>query len=131
MHSNPRSQAHHIQAMNIVCDRFPDVWLRSKGFLFLGTRHRGSSIASQAELFGSIINVAWHASGLHHIKGGVRTTLLRDLSQNSSELVAIADSFTQGASTLLIVKFYEKYITPPVGAVVILHRPISLCCRMN
>lgn len=86
--------------------------------IFLGTPHRGSSIATQAELFGSIINVGWHASGLHHFKGGVRTTLLRDLSQNSSELVAIADSFTQRASTLLIVTFYERYTTFPIGTVV-------------
>jgi len=114
--------------MNIACDRFPAVWLRSKGVVFLGTPHRGSSIASQAEVYGNILNVAWHASGLHHFRGGVRTTLIRNLSQNSPELVAIADSFTQRASTLLIVTFYEKYNTSPVGAVVSLIL-ISLVCQ--
>ena len=104
--------------MNIAFDRFPEVWLRSKGAVFLGTPHRGSLVANQAEVFGNIINVAWHASGLHHFRGGVRTPLIRDLRQNSSELVAIADSFTQKASTLLIVTFYERNVTSPLGAVV-------------
>jgi len=116
--------------MNIAFDRFPAVWLRSKGVVFLGTPHRGSSIASQAEVYGNILNVAWHASGLHHFRGGVRTTLIRNLSQNSPELVAIADSFTQRASTLLIVTFYEKYNTSPVGAVVSLILSSLVCQRV-
>lgn len=104
--------------MNIAYDRFHEVWLRSKGVVFLGTPHRGSPTATPAKLFGDILNVAWSASGGRLFRRGVGTNLLRDLRRNSSELVAIADSFTQRASALQIVTFYERYTTPPVGAIV-------------
>jgi len=104
--------------MNIAYDRFPEVWLRSKGVVFLGTPHRGSSTATQAKLFGDILNVAWCTSGGPLFRRGVQTDLLRDLGRNSSELIAIADSFTQRASALQIVTFYERYTTPPVGTIV-------------
>lgn len=112
--------------MNIAYDRFPEVWLRSKGVVFLGTPHRGSSTATQAKLFGDIINVAWSASGGRLFSQGINTTFLRDLRPNSSELIAIADSFTQRASALQIVTFYEGKTTPPVGAIVSLILTVSL-----
>ena len=104
--------------MNIVYDRFPQVWLQSKGVVFLGTPHRGSSTAALGKLFGDIVNLAWLATGARMFRGGIRTALLEDLKQNSPQLIRIANTFTQRAGTLLISTFYETEITPPVGAVV-------------
>jgi hypothetical protein len=104
--------------MNIAYDKFPEVWLRSKGVIFLGTPHRGSSAAAIGKLFGDIINVAWLASGAHRFRGGIRTALLEELRQNSPQLISIANTFTQRAGALLITTFYETEITSPIGTVV-------------
>ncbi|EKG09964.1 hypothetical protein MPH_12926 [Macrophomina phaseolina MS6] len=107
------------QAMNKAYDRYPEIWMRSKGVVFLGTPHRGSATADPAKVFGNILNVAWHASGGGLFRRGVKTNLLRALSQNSSELMGIADDFTQRASSLSIATFYEQSVTEPLGSVVV------------
>lgn len=104
--------------MNKAYDRYPEIWMRSKGVVFLGTPHRGSATADPAKVFGNILNVAWHASGGGIFRRGVKTNLLRALSQNSSELMGIADDFTQRASSLSIATFYEQSVTEPLGSVV-------------
>lgn len=104
--------------MNRAYERYPDIWMRSKGVVFLGTPHRGSATADPAKVFGDILNVAWHASGGGLFRRGVKTNLLRALSQNSSELNGIADDFTERASSFSIATFYEQNVTEPLGSVV-------------
>jgi hypothetical protein len=85
-------------AINIAYERYPEIWMRSKGVGFLGTSHRGSVTAAPAKVFGDIFNVAWYASGGGLFRRGVKTDLLRALGQNSSELIGIADDFRQRAN---------------------------------
>ncbi|KAF2454898.1 hypothetical protein BDY21DRAFT_325395 [Lineolata rhizophorae] len=107
------------QAMNMAYERYPEIWMRSKGVVFFGTPHRSSAAAAPAKLFGDIFNAAWYASGGRLFRGGVKTDLLRTLSLNSSELIGIGDSFTQRANSFSIVTFYEQYVTKPLGSVVV------------
>ncbi|EKG10098.1 hypothetical protein MPH_12697 [Macrophomina phaseolina MS6] len=107
------------KAMIDACDDYREIWMRSKGVVFLGTPHRGSATATPAELFGNIFNVAWHASGAALFTRGVSTDLLKALKQNSSELLDIAKSFKARSSSLSIATFYEKAITEPLGSVVV------------
>ena len=107
-----------VQAMNIAFDRFPDVWVQSKGVIFLGTPHRGSSVATPAKILGDIINVALSGSGASLFAGELNTPLLQTLKAGSSELIGIGDTFTQRANALSIVTYYERYKTPPLGQVV-------------
>ncbi|KAH7053204.1 hypothetical protein B0J12DRAFT_571100, partial [Macrophomina phaseolina] len=104
------------KAMIDACDDYREIWMRSKGVVFLGTPHRGSATATPAELFGNIFNVAWHASGAALFTRGVSTDLLKALKQNSSELLDIAKSFKARSSSLSIATFYEKAITEPLGS---------------
>lgn len=116
--------------MNVAFDNFRDVWVASKGVVFLGTPHRGSASADLPTLFGNIANVAWSVSGASHFRGGVNTALLRSLAQNSAELNTIGETFTLRAAALKIYTFYELNITQPVGTVVSqaipLHRLVYL-----
>ena len=93
--------------------RFPEIELWSKGVIFLGTPHRGSSSANWGKLLGDIGNAAFYASGSSALVGKFKTPLLQNLSQNSAELRTIADSFTERGSTFYIVTFYETVATPP------------------
>lgn len=90
-------------------DRFGQVWLWSKGVVFLGTPHRGSRFADLGKVLGDMAK-ALHVS--------VNTPLLKDLAQSSAALLALAQSFRPRASALRIETFYETEITVPMGKVV-------------
>ncbi|KAF2836483.1 hypothetical protein M501DRAFT_920690, partial [Patellaria atrata CBS 101060] len=107
------------QAMNVAYDRYPKIWERSKGVLFFGTPHLGSSTAPTAELLGNIMNAAWSISGAYLNRGGIRTPLIKDLRLNSPRLKCIADTFAQRADHFMIESFYETEITSPIGKVVV------------
>ena len=106
--------------MNVAFDRdqFRDIWRASKGVIFMGTPHRGSASAGLGKTLGNIANVAILATGSYGFNRGVKTALLEDLAQESTELIRIADDFTQRASALRIITFYETSITPPMNSVV-------------
>ncbi len=99
-------------------DRFSQVWLWSKGVIFMGTPHQGSKFANMGKTLGEIANVALYMTGSNSITGGVKTSLLRDISLNSSTLRGITRSFRQRSSALRISTFYETEITPPTGTIV-------------
>ena len=99
-------------------DQFRKEFLSSKGVVFMGTPHRGSALASPGKLLSDIANAALHTSGSYRFTGGINTPLVRNLRQNSTELLGIADSFTDRASVLRIITFYETEITPPSKSVV-------------
>lgn len=106
--------------MNIAFDRdqFRDIWRASKGVIFMGTPHRGSTSAGLGKTLGNIANAAILATGSYFFNRGVKTALLNNLAQESTELIRIADDFTQRASALRIITFYETIITPPMSSVV-------------
>ena len=112
------------QAMNVAFEKYYEVWERSKGVIFLGTPHRGSTPADLAALLGDIANAVLSAPGPHLLGGGVSTSLLRTLKANSEELNGISDVFTQRAGALAIETFFETYTTSPIGDVV---SSISYC----
>lgn len=111
--------------MNLAYERYPEIWKRSKGVVFLGTPHRGSATAAPAKVFGDIFNVVWHASGGGLFRRGIKTDLLRALGQNSSELMGIAEDFRLRANSLSITTFYEQFVTEPLGSVVCETCPIA------
>ncbi|KAI9693536.1 MAG: hypothetical protein M1820_009188 [Bogoriella megaspora] len=107
------------QALNIAYDRYPEVWVHSKGVVFFGTPHRGSSFAKPAKILGDIANVLLGRSGTRLFRGGINTDLLNTLKSGSEELLGVADTFTQRANALSIVTLYELQITPPLGNVIV------------
>lgn len=102
--------------MVLAPDRYPNVWVQSKGVLFFGTPHRGSFVAKPAKVLGDILNIAWSFGSLS--RTATKTKLLRDLEQNSRTLITIGDDFTRRASSLQIITYYETEITPGVGNLV-------------
>jgi hypothetical protein len=99
--------------MTLAFNKFRDIWLSCKGVVFLGTPHRGSASADLGKILGNIANLALQVGGVFRFSGGVHTTLLKDLVQNSRELMRIADDFAHRASALRITSFYETAATPP------------------
>jgi ankyrin repeat domain-containing protein 50 len=104
--------------MNIAFERFPEVWTWSKGVVFLGTPHRGSGIAEMATILGNIANAAFYSTGGRLFNKGVNTTLLQNLTRNSSQLNSIGSVFTKRAVALKIVTFYETFETQGAGTIV-------------
>lgn len=83
------------------------------GVVFMGTPHRGSKVASTAQVLSKIINVATLGSLL-------RTDLLRTLKVASAELETISRHATERLKYISVISFYEK---KPLGA--------SLVCLME
>ncbi|KAM7212754.1 hypothetical protein V8F06_011843 [Rhypophila decipiens] len=71
------------------------------GVVFLGTPHRGSKSASQAQIISKIINTATLGSG-------IRSDLLRTLQVSSPELETISRHAIQLLKRISIVSFYER-----------------------
>ncbi|KAM7184442.1 hypothetical protein V8F20_012226 [Naviculisporaceae sp. PSN 640] len=80
-----------------------------KGVVFVGTPHRGSKSASQAQILSKIINTATLGSG-------VRSDLLKSLQVSSPELETISRHAIQLLKAISIVSFYER---KPLGLGVI------------
>lgn len=110
--------------MNIAFERFSEVWSLSKGVLFLGTPHRGSDVADMATIFGNIANAALYPTGGRLFKRPVNTTLLQNLTHNSSQLNSIGSVFTKRAAALKIVTFYETFETQGAGTIVSSRSPL-------
>jgi hypothetical protein len=75
------------------------------GIVFLGTPHRGSSIASLGALVGRIINVFLVAKS-------IRTDHLRYLEYESKALQDLTDSACNRLANIKIVSFYETKPEP-------------------
>lgn len=104
--------------MNVAYDQYYSVWEWSKGVVFLGTPHRGSTVADLGTILGNIGNAVWSATGSHRWKVAISTSLLHALKSNSNELNDINEVFIQRASALSIETFFETYLTQPVGTLV-------------
>ncbi len=99
-------------------EEFRDLWLGSKAVVFMGTPHRGSPDASFGKILGDVANLALHISGTHRLAGGINSTLIESLSQESKELLGIAEDFVPRASALHIVSCYETKTYPLTNKVV-------------
>jgi hypothetical protein len=93
-------------------EEFRNIFLQSKGIVFLGTPHRGSSVAAYGKTIADITNIVLHVSGSYYFTGGINTSLLQDLHTNSSNLLGIAQSFVPRSKSLAIASFYETEVHP-------------------
>ncbi|KAG0124311.1 Alpha/Beta hydrolase protein [Tuber indicum] len=106
----------------IVCKRslvlsheqpmYQDILKSTHGIVFMGTPHRGSTIADWTKMFASIVNNVL-------ISTLMRSDLLKDLQTNSRALQEITSSFKYRTSGLQIVTFYEQEITAPLKKLVV------------
>src|SRR6266536_1654513 len=86
----------------------------TKGILFLGTPHRGSSTTQWPLLLSSILNVALTLPKLPaSYTGSFRRDLLKGLAKESKELQTISENFRNQMLDMKIVSFVEQITTPP------------------
>ena len=84
----------------------------------MGTPHRGSPEASFGKILGDVANLALHISGAHRFTGGINSSLIATLGQESKELLGIGEDFVPRASALRIISFYETKTHPLTNKVV-------------
>lgn len=106
--------------MIMAYDEYPDIYIRSKAIVFLGTPHRGSESANFATVISQIANVAWKLTpGPAVMRTGStgisNTRLLNTLSLGSEELMDISSTFRHRASDFLICTFYEQKFVYPLN----------------
>ena len=93
-------------------DTYHDLQDAVKGVVFMGTPHRGSQIATFAQIAANILNSLMPGNT-------IKRPLMRALSTNSRELEEINRSFVPRCSSLELASFYEAEIFPglptPVG----------------
>jgi protein SERAC1 len=89
------------------------IFSATRGIIFLGTPHRGSSVTSLAKVVANIAQVALQT---------FNDSLIRDLERDSQILDRIRDSFSRvlDRRTLVIWSFVEELPTIGVGKVYIL-----------
>ena len=86
----------------------------TKGVIFMGTPHGGSSYAGRGKIMADIANVLSRASLTHRLTGGVRSPLIEGLRAQNPELRAIDADFIAIAqkSDFKVVNFYETEAHP-------------------
>ena len=95
---------------------YQDILKSTLGIIFMGTPHRGSTIADWTRMFTSIVDSVLFGTRM-------RSDLLKDLRTNSRALQEITSSFKYRTSGLQIVTFYEQEITTPLKKLV-----RNICC---
>lgn len=98
---------------------YPGILDSIAGVVFMGTPHRGSRSATQAQHLANIINIVTLGSG-------VRKELLKTLETSSRELETISRHATQLLKNFPIISFYER--KPLIGSSLVSH-PIE--CNDN
>jgi hypothetical protein len=84
-----------------------------KGVIFLGTPHRGSSVATLGGVVGTIVNLPGLATKT------VRTDLLDYLRPESRHLQDLAISVRNRLADLTVVSFYESEAQYPLPSVIV------------
>ncbi|KAF3931509.1 Ankyrin-1 [Dactylella cylindrospora] len=105
--------------MSFAYQRSPQVGLRCRGVIFLGTPHRGSAAAQIAKSAADIVNRPAAYIGIRAFFGEIRSGLLEDLTYDSPRLTNISKSFQERAASLLIFSFYERELTKPTGKIIV------------
>jgi hypothetical protein len=112
----PSSQEliHVVKALVIAheaADFYGDILRSTKGVIFMGTPHRGSSLASFALLAANLINTASFSRTL-------RKDLLKNLEEKSEALMEISRQFVHRTPSLKIISFIEQEVEPPLTTLV-------------
>ncbi|EPS45887.1 hypothetical protein H072_110 [Dactylellina haptotyla CBS 200.50] len=94
--------------MVIAYKENPDVGLRCKGVIFLGTPHQGSAAAQIAKVMAKSVNKPTAYLGVKLFAGEIRADLLEDLMYDSPKLSSISKTFKERAAVLKIFSFYES-----------------------
>lgn len=97
--------AHEIQK------QYSDIVQSCRGIVFLGTPHRGSEVASWANMITAVTKAAGDLSPL-------RNDLLRDLRKSSVTLKEISSQFVHRTEGLQILSFVEREYTGPLKSLV-------------
>ncbi|RPA89570.1 hypothetical protein L873DRAFT_1754902 [Choiromyces venosus 120613-1] len=107
----------------IVCKRslvlaheqpvYENILKSTRGIVFMGTPHRGSTIADWTTMLVSIVD------SMLVVGTSMRSDLLKNLQTNSDALQQITNSFISRTSGLQIVTFYEQEITTPLKSLVV------------
>lgn len=88
------------------------------GVAFLGTPHRGSEIASFANVMGTIINAFMATATVGVRPRAVRADLLDHLSSHSNELQDLIMAARWRFQNLSVVSFHELSPTSPLSSLV-------------
>ncbi|PWW73473.1 hypothetical protein C7212DRAFT_220039, partial [Tuber magnatum] len=91
---------------------YQEILKSTLGIVFMGTPHRGSTIADWTKMFASIVDSVLVGTRM-------RSDLLKDLQTNSRALQEITSSFKYRTSGLQFVSFYEQEIAPPLKKLVV------------
>lgn len=90
--------------MSLQAERYKNLVKSVSGVIFLGCPHRGSRVASPAQILSKIINVAT-------LGRAIRSDLLKALERSSEQLQDISQKAVQLLAPLTIVSFYETKLT--------------------
>ncbi len=93
--------------MSLQAERYKNLAKSVSGVVFLGCPHRGSRVASPAQVLSKIINVAT-------LGRAIRSSLLKTLERSSEQLQDISRKAVQLLAPLTIVSFYETRLTNQV-----------------
>lgn len=93
--------------MSLQEERYKNLAKSVSGVIFLGCPHRGSRVASPAQVLSKIINFAT-------LGRGIRSSLLKTLEKSSEQLQDISRKAVQLLAPLAIVSFYETRLTNQV-----------------
>jgi hypothetical protein len=94
---------YNIQAMIIAHERSSDygnLLGNVKGIVFMGTPHRGSSVASWVNIFSRVLNAA-------QLGSATNSALLNVLEMRSETLLNISQQFVERGAMFQIRTFYE------------------------
>ncbi|KAK2005460.1 ankyrin [Colletotrichum eremochloae] len=89
------------------------------GIVFLGTPHRGSTIATFAGVVGRIINTSMAAASGGVRTGPIRTDLLEQLNYDSEALQGVSLAVRNRLRNIQVVSFYETEPTPPLSSLIV------------
>ncbi|KAK2778956.1 ankyrin repeat protein [Colletotrichum kahawae] len=98
---------------------YDEVLQSVSGIVFLGTPHRGSSIANLGSVVGNIINTFLSSTSAGLNKRMLKTDLLDFLKQDGKALQDLSMSVRNRLGQLKIVSCYETEPTPPLSSLVV------------
>ncbi|KAI1409381.1 Alpha/Beta hydrolase protein [Hypoxylon sp. FL1857] len=109
------------QAFNVAKenDKYTSIANHTKGVMFFGTPHRGSGLASWANILGNVLKAA-------SLGTSTNVQLARDLEPESKLLERISESFISNCGKIQIVSCYETSKMKFLNCVVSEPSPSSL-----
>ncbi|GAP91783.2 putative alpha beta-hydrolase [Rosellinia necatrix] len=108
----PLTRAHIIQALCLAKNdnQYAALFRATRGVVFMGTPHRGSSLASPALVLAGILTASGLPIARHRLKA---------LQVHSNRLFDLTNDFRRLTSAISILSFYETKPTPPLPGLVV------------